>query len=179
MPAKKAGDDEGEIAHPLGVVANELDPLRVVAHGVQDAAQRRLREGVHQRHTHKGVGGNQVVNLDLRAEGDAKEGLPSSSIALAKWKELLPEAQIVYGNKKDNFWEMGDTGPCGPCTEIFYDHGDKIAGGPPGSADQDGDRFVEIWNLVFMQYEQIDANTRVNLPKPSVDTSTCDCGSSR
>jgi alanyl-tRNA synthetase len=65
---------------------------------------------------------------------------------------------------------MGDTGPCGPCSEIFYDHGDHIPGGPPGSPDEDGDRFIEIWNLVFMQYEQIDADTRVNLPKPSIDT---------
>ena len=65
---------------------------------------------------------------------------------------------------------MGDTGPCGPCSEIFYDHGDHISGGPPGSPDEDGDRFVEIWNLVFMQYEQVDAETRLNLPRPSIDT---------
>ena len=65
---------------------------------------------------------------------------------------------------------MGDTGPCGPCSEIFFDHGDKIAGGPPGSADADGDRFVEIWNLVFMQYEQLAPGERVDLPKHSVDT---------
>src|SRR3546814_10395183 len=65
---------------------------------------------------------------------------------------------------------MGDTGPCGPCSGIFDDHGDHIAGGPPGSPDEDGDRFVEIWNLVFMQYEQIDPETRVDLPKPSIDT---------
>jgi alanyl-tRNA synthetase len=65
---------------------------------------------------------------------------------------------------------MGDTGPCGPCSEIFFDHGDHIPGGPPGSPDQDGDRFVEIWNLVFMQYEQIDAATRLDLPRPSIDT---------
>ena len=70
----------------------------------------------------------------------------------------------------DNFWSMGDTGPCGPCTEIFYDHGEHIAGGPPGSPDQDGDRFIEIWNLVFMQYEQLANGTRIALPKPSVDT---------
>ena len=65
---------------------------------------------------------------------------------------------------------MGDTGPCGPCSEIFYDHGDHIPGGPPGSPDEDGDRFVEIWNLVFMQYEQVDAETRNALPRPSIDT---------
>ena len=70
----------------------------------------------------------------------------------------------------DNFWSMGDTGPCGPCSEIFFDHGESVKGGPPGSKDEDGDRFIEIWNLVFMQFEQIDAKTRVNLPKPSIDT---------
>ena len=71
---------------------------------------------------------------------------------------------------KDNFWAMGDTGPCGPCTEIFYDHGEHIAGGPPGSADEDGDRYVEIWNLVFMQYERDKQGNLKPLPKPSVDT---------
>jgi alanyl-tRNA synthetase len=88
------------------------------------------------------------------------------------WKKIagLPESRIIRIATKDNFWAMGDTGPCGPCSEIFYDHGAHIAGGPPGSADQDGDRFVEIWNLVFMQYEQVDADTRVVLPKPSIDT---------
>ncbi len=88
------------------------------------------------------------------------------------WKKIagLPEDKIIRIATNDNFWAMGDTGPCGPCSEIFYDHGAHIAGGPPGSADQDGDRFVEIWNLVFMQYEQRDANTRVALPKPSIDT---------
>ena len=65
---------------------------------------------------------------------------------------------------------MGDTGPCGPCSEIFYDHGDKIPGGPPGSADSEGDRFIEIWNLVFMQYEQLEGGKRVDLPRPSIDT---------
>src|SRR5580693_5772012 len=72
--------------------------------------------------------------------------------------------------EKANFWSMGDTGPCGPCSEIFYDHGPEVAGGPPGSPDEDGDRFVEVWNLVFMQYEQVDKTTRLNLPKPSIDT---------
>ena len=71
---------------------------------------------------------------------------------------------------KDNFWAMGDTGPCGPCTEIFYDHGEQIPGGPPGSPDEDGDRYVEIWNLVFMQYERDKAGELHPLPKPSVDT---------
>ena len=88
------------------------------------------------------------------------------------WRKIagLPEERIVRIATSDNFWSMGDTGPCGPCSEIFYDHGAHIAGGPPGSPDEDGDRFVEIWNLVFMQYEQIDRDTRVDLPKPSIDT---------
>ncbi|MCK5445814.1 MAG: alanine--tRNA ligase, partial [Rhodospirillaceae bacterium] len=88
------------------------------------------------------------------------------------WKKItgLPESRIIRIATSDNFWSMGDTGPCGPCSEIFYDHGDHIAGGPPGSPDEDGDRFVEIWNLVFMQYEQITKDKRVDLPKPSVDT---------
>ncbi|HXL98498.1 MAG TPA: alanine--tRNA ligase, partial [Rhizomicrobium sp.] len=70
----------------------------------------------------------------------------------------------------DNFWSMGDTGPCGPCSEIFYDHGEDVPGGPPGSPDEDGDRFLEFWNLVFMQFEQVDENTRLDLPRPSIDT---------
>ena len=70
----------------------------------------------------------------------------------------------------DNFWQMGDTGPCGPCTEIFYDHGEHIWGGPPGSPEEDGDRFIEIWNNVFMQFERKEDGTMVKLPKPSVDT---------
>ncbi len=92
--------------------------------------------------------------------------------AFELWKKIagLPESRIIRIDTKDNFWAMGDTGPCGPCSEIFYDHGAHIAGGPPGSPEQDGDRFVEIWNLVFMQYEQVDADTRVALPKPSIDT---------
>ena len=88
------------------------------------------------------------------------------------WRKIagLPDEKIIRIGTSDNFWAMGDTGPCGPCSEIFYDHGDHIPGGPPGSPDEDGDRFIEIWNLVFMQYEQIDADTRVNLPRPSIDT---------
>ncbi len=88
------------------------------------------------------------------------------------WKKIagLPESRIVRIAGADNFWAMGDTGPCGPCSEIFYDHGDKIPGGPPGSADAEGDRFIEIWNLVFMQYEQLAGGKRVDLPKPSIDT---------
>ena len=70
----------------------------------------------------------------------------------------------------DNFWQMGDLGPCGPCSEIFYDHGPHIAGGPPGSPDAEGDRFIEIWNLVFMQFEQLAGGKRVALPRPSIDT---------
>jgi alanyl-tRNA synthetase len=92
--------------------------------------------------------------------------------AFALWKKVagLSEDRIIRIPTSANFWSMGDTGPCGPCSEIFYDHGDHIPGGPPGSPDEDGDRFVEIWNLVFMQFEQVDAKTRLSLPKPSIDT---------
>jgi alanyl-tRNA synthetase len=88
------------------------------------------------------------------------------------WKKIagLPDSRIIRIPTSDNFWSMGDTGPCGPCSEIFYDHGDHIFGGPPGSPDEDGDRFVEIWNLVFMQYEQQAGGARIDLPKPSIDT---------
>ena len=88
------------------------------------------------------------------------------------WKRIagLPEERIIRIPTSDNFWSMGDTGPCGPCSEIFYDHGDHIPGGPPGSPDEDGDRFVEIWNLVFMQYDQRGEGDRVDLPRPSIDT---------
>jgi alanyl-tRNA synthetase len=88
------------------------------------------------------------------------------------WRKIsgLPEARIIRIPTNDNFWAMGDTGPCGPCSEIFYDHGDHIPGGPPGSADEDGDRFVEIWNLVFMQFERLASGEQVDLPKPSIDT---------
>ncbi len=82
----------------------------------------------------------------------------------------LPESKILRIAGADNFWSMGETGPCGPCAEIFYDHGEHIPGGPPGSADADGDRFIEIWNLVFMQYEQREGGERVDLPRPSIDT---------
>jgi alanyl-tRNA synthetase len=96
--------------------------------------------------------------------------------AVALWKKIagFGDDKIIRIATKDNFWAMGDTGPCGPCTEIFYDHGEGIFGGPPGSADQDGDRFIEIWNLVFMQFEQLkqaDGSTKmIPLPKPSIDT---------
>jgi len=88
------------------------------------------------------------------------------------WKKIagLPESRIYKISTSDNFWSMGDLGPCGPCSEIFYDHGDHLKGGPPGSKNQDGDRFIEIWNLVFMQFEQVSKDKRINLPKPSVDT---------
>jgi len=88
------------------------------------------------------------------------------------WKKIagLPESRIIRIAGSDNFWQMGDTGPCGPCSEIFYDHGDKIWGGPPGSPEADGDRFIEIWNLVFMQFEQLEGGVRNPLPKPSIDT---------
>ena len=88
------------------------------------------------------------------------------------WKKIagLPEDRIIRIATKDNFWAMGDDGPCGPCSEIFFDHGDHIWGGPPGSAEEDGDRFIEIWNLVFMQFEQAAGEIVGNLPKPSIDT---------
>jgi alanyl-tRNA synthetase len=88
------------------------------------------------------------------------------------WKAIagLPDSRIIRIPTGDNFWAMGDTGPCGPCSEIFYDHGDKLAGGPPGSPDADGDRYIEIWNLVFMQYEQVAGGERKPLPRPSIDT---------
>jgi alanyl-tRNA synthetase len=92
--------------------------------------------------------------------------------AAGYWKKIagLPDSRIIRIPTSDNFWRMGDTGPCGPCSEIFYDHGPAIAGGPPGSAEADGDRFIEIWNLVFMQYEEGPPGTRVPLPRPSIDT---------
>jgi len=88
------------------------------------------------------------------------------------WKSIagLPEERIIRIATSDNFWAMGDTGPCGPCSEIFYDHGEGIPGGPPGSPDEDGDRFIEIWNLVFMQFEKFDDGRQEPLPKPSIDT---------
>jgi alanyl-tRNA synthetase len=96
----------------------------------------------------------------------------SDEEAAGLWSKIagLPDSKIIRIPTSDNFWAMGDTGPCGPCTEIFYDHGDHIPGGPPGSPDEDGDRFVEIWNLVFMQFDQVTPEQRVDLPKPSVDT---------
>ena len=92
--------------------------------------------------------------------------------AFELWKKItgFADERIIRIATSDNFWSMGETGPCGPCSEIFYDHGDHIPGGPPGSPEEDGDRFIEIWNLVFMQFEQLSAEERVSLPKPSIDT---------
>ena len=92
--------------------------------------------------------------------------------AASWWKKIagLSDEKIIRIATSDNFWSMGDTGPCGPCSEIFFDHGEAIPGGPPGSPDEDGDRFIEIWNLVFMQYEQLASGERINLPRPSIDT---------
>jgi len=92
--------------------------------------------------------------------------------AFALWRKIagLPEEKVIRIATSDNFWQMGDTGPCGPCSEIFYDHGPEIPGGPPGSFDEDGDRFIEIWNLVFMQFEQVAGGERHDLPRPSIDT---------
>lgn len=92
--------------------------------------------------------------------------------AASLWRRIagLPDDRIIRIPTSDNFWRMGDTGPCGPCSEIFYDHGPEVAGGPPGSPDEDGDRFTEIWNLVFMQYFENPPGTRSPLPRPSIDT---------
>ena len=116
-------------------------------------------------------------NLITKELGISKDKLSVSVYADDKeafnlWKKIagLPENRIYKIATNDNFWSMGDLGPCGPCSEIFYDHGDHLEGGPPGSKNQDGDRFIEIWNLVFMQYEQLSKDKRVDLPKPSVDT---------
>ncbi len=105
----------------------------------------------------------QRLTITVYSEDDQAFGL---------WKKIagLPDHKIIRIPTSDNFWAMGDTGPCGPCSEIFYDHGDHIPGGPPGSAEADGDRFIEIWNLVFMQYEQLAGGQRLELPKPSIDT---------
>ncbi len=88
------------------------------------------------------------------------------------WKKIagLSDEKIIPISTSDNFWSMGSLGPCGPCSEIFFDHGPSIKGGPPGSSDEDGDRFIEIWNLVFMQFEQVSENERIDLPRPSIDT---------
>jgi alanyl-tRNA synthetase len=116
-------------------------------------------------------------NLVTKEYGLAKDRLvvtvyAEDDQAASLWKKIagLPESKIIRIPTSDNFWAMGDTGPCGPCSEIFYDHGPGIPGGPPGSPDGDGDRFIEIWNLVFMQYEQRGPGDRVDLPKPSIDT---------
>lgn len=92
--------------------------------------------------------------------------------AASYWKKIagFRDERIIRIKTNDNFWSMGDTGPCGPCSEIFYDHGEQIYGGLPGTKDEDGDRFIEIWNMVFMQYEQIDKDTRIELPQKSIDT---------
>ncbi|TGT93272.1 alanine--tRNA ligase [Mesorhizobium sp. M5C.F.Ca.ET.164.01.1.1] len=116
-------------------------------------------------------------NLITREFGIAKDRLlvtvyHTDDAAAGFWKKIagLPEDRIIRIATSDNFWAMGDTGPCGPCSEIFYDHGADIPGGPPGSADEDGDRFIEIWNLVFMQFEQVTKAERIELPRPSIDT---------
>jgi alanyl-tRNA synthetase len=116
-------------------------------------------------------------NLVTREYGLPKDKLTATVYseddeAFQLWKKIagLPDSRIIRIPTSDNFWRMGDTGPCGPCSEIFFDHGDKIPGGPPGSPDADGDRFIEIWNLVFMQYEEQPGGARISLPRPSIDT---------
>ena len=111
-------------------------------------------------------------NFELSADKLCVTVHSTDEEAAAIWKKItgFDDHKIIRIATDDNFWRMGDTGPCGPCTEIFYDHGEHIWGGPPGSPEEDGDRFIEIWNNVFMQYEQIDADNRVDLPAQSVDT---------
>ena len=116
-------------------------------------------------------------NLITREFGLARDRLwvtvyAEDDEAATLWAKIagLPEAKIIRIATSDNFWMMGDVGPCGPCSEIFYDHGPSIPGGPPGSADAEGDRFIEIWNLVFTQFDQVSPGERVPLPRPSVDT---------
>ncbi|WP_342642135.1 alanine--tRNA ligase [Rhodoligotrophos ferricapiens] len=116
-------------------------------------------------------------NLVTREFGLSKDRLTVTVFseddeAHALWRKIagLPDERIIRISTSDNFWRMGDTGPCGPCSEIFFDHGPQIWGGPPGSPEEDGDRFVEIWNLVFMQYEETEGGERLNLPRPSIDT---------
>jgi len=116
-------------------------------------------------------------NLITRDFGLAKDKLTvtvyhDDDDAFNLWKKIagLPDSRIIRIATSDNFWAMGDTGPCGPCSEIFYDHGEHIPGGPPGSPDEDGDRFIEIWNLVFMQFETLPGGERLSLPRPSIDT---------
>jgi alanyl-tRNA synthetase len=116
-------------------------------------------------------------NLITKEFGLPKDKLTATvyiddDVAFELWKKIagLPEERIIRIAGSDNFWAMGDTGPCGPCSEIFYDHGPHIPGGPPGSPDADGDRFIEIWNLVFMQFEQLPGGERIELPRPSIDT---------
>lgn len=111
-------------------------------------------------------------NFALPAEKLCVTVHTSDEEAAGIWKKVtgFHDSKIIRIGTDANFWRMGDTGPCGPCTEIFYDHGDHIWGGPPGSPEEDGDRFIEIWNNVFMQFEQVDPETRINLPAQSVDT---------
>jgi alanyl-tRNA synthetase len=116
-------------------------------------------------------------NLITKEFGLAKDKLlvtvyHTDDEAFDLWRKIagLPESKIIRIPTSDNFWAMGDTGPCGPCSEIFFDHGEHIPGGPPGSPNEDGDRFIEIWNLVFMQYEQVTKEERISLPHPSIDT---------
>ena len=111
-------------------------------------------------------------NLELPRERLLVTVFSEDEEAAALWRKIagLPDEKIIRIATSDNFWSMGDTGPCGPCSEIFFDHGEDIPGGPPGSPDADGDRFVEIWNLVFMQFEQHADGRRERLPKPCIDT---------
>ena len=110
--------------------------------------------------------------FDLPADRLAVTIYHNDEEAYALWKKIsgLPDDRIIRIATKDNFWQMGDTGPCGPCSEIFYDHGPEVWGGLPGTPEEDGDRFIEIWNLVFDQFEDLPDGSRINLKKPSIDT---------
>ena len=134
---------------------------RAPSHLLRDARQflvRRLLQGPRDRARlepdDQGIRSGRRTSCRSPSISRRRRGVP------AIWKKIagLPESRIIRIATSDNFWAMGDTGPCGPCSEIFFDHGDKIPGGPPGSPDEDGDRFIEIWNLVFMQYEQLRAD---------------------
>ena len=113
-----------------------------------------------------------IKNYDIPKEKLYMTVFSEDKEAYDLWKKItgFSDSRIIKIPTSDNFWSMGDTGPCGPCSEIFYDHGEHLTGGLPGTPEQDGDRYIEIWNLVFMQFEQISKEKRINLPKPSVDT---------
>ena len=154
-----------------------LDPANAVQHALGVAVR-----GVHYDHVHLGVdqGGHALLGVAADADRLWVTVYETDDEAFDIWTQQIgvpPDRVVRIGDKpgkgkyeSDNFWAMGDTGPCGPCSEIFYDHGPGVAGGPPGSPDEDGDRYIEIWNLVFMQYDRDAEGTLHPLPSPCVDT---------